>query len=319
MNLKNRINLVYDTIKNDCAITTAASDNFAYFLFNMLYSLHKNFPDHPVVYIYDLGLNERYLKEIRNIKWIKIVYPPSSDKIPYIKESYAWKPFLYSEPKERYVLQLDAGIVIFKSLKHWFYLIKKRGYLFFRQGDKLTDIVTDELWKIVGLNKENYRNIPYFAAGVIGFDKNLMEPAIKESCSLSEKGYSLGYSESEKTRICGKYDNIIRDCVLFRHDQTLVNLTFIKHLKNIGINQFSIQKERHAPIDYFKFNKADVWCAKRNKKSLKFFNKPVEDTNIKYFLINRILYIYSRMVFVHKFFIAYKSLLKTIFKRSNNQ
>lgn len=270
------------SIASDCAITTAACENFAPYLFAMLASLEKKYPDHPVVYVYDLGLKKRQKEELRLIPWVKLIPPVSFS--PHWRECYSWKPYLYMIPVERYRLHLDAGCIILKPLNAFFVKIMKSGYLLFDQGQLLGQIIYPQLWNRVGLSDLEFGNERVFAAGIFGFDsQSPMGIAVHEAAQLSKEGWALGYSECERHRGLKSVESIIRDCNVFRHDQSLINVTARKQYSKL-----TILSEKHIPCSSTIGNKAFVWhCRKNYASSIWWFYLPISGLSISY-IKNRI-------------------------------
>ena len=80
-----------------------------------------------------------------------------------------------------------------------------------------------------------------FAAGIIGINKklNINRLIIDKIFDFTIKGYCLGYSISESNRDINNL-NIIRNCQTFRHDQSIVNGVFRKHLNFIVIQDANL-------------------------------------------------------------------------------
>lgn len=274
---------VYKQIRGDCAITTAACDKYAPYLLAMLASLDNNFVQHPIVYIYDLGMQQRQIDELNSISWVKLIKPQHF--APHWRECYSWKPYLLSLPTERYRMQIDAGCIILRPLDALFVVINKSGYLLFDQGQTLDQVTYPQLWDRVGLNALEFGKERVFAAGIFGFDsQSSMGIAVQEATLLSKEGWALGYSESEKHRVKMPNESIVRNCNVFRHDQTLINLTARNQY-----SELSILAEKHIPCRNKYNNKAYIWnCRKNFPKSLIWFYVPCSRITVS-FLINRIL------------------------------
>jgi len=271
----------YKDIVNECAITTASCDKFAHMLFNMLLSLHKKFPNHPKIYVFDLGMSESQLNELKNVSWITLKKVPSF--VSHWNLGYTWKPFIWRQPKERFILHLDAGLVILKSLSSWFLVIEKIGYIAFSQSIQLQKAVPADYMdkhKIsISPNEEGV------CAGVFGFDRlSSIEKVISETYDLAKDGLALGYSESEIHRVKSEKENIIRNCERFRHDQTLLNIAFKKHCSFV-VNGRS---EGFKPFDWPKKNnkKPFIWNSRRNIVALNYLWRPLDKFSLNYF-INR--------------------------------
>jgi len=284
--LKMRIQDNYKIISQNCAITTAASANFAVFLFNMLHSLHRNFPSHPKIYVFDIGLTKQENKELSRVPWLSVIRVPAF--VPHWNLCFTWKPYVWSRPKERFILHLDAGLVVLRSLESWFLAIKKWGYLTFSQGCPVSDIAPSDFYQRFGLNNSGKDKFG-FAAGIFGFDK--LSPAgeaMGEALSLAKEGLSLGYSKNELYKVKNPLENIERDCRVFRHDQTLINLAFLKYYGH----KILVRSNKHLPVFRPKKNKKSpfLWLSRTNIVSLRLAWRPLAGLSLAY-VINRIKFI----------------------------
>jgi hypothetical protein len=197
----------------------------------MLASLHRNFPNHPKVYVFDLGMNKYQIAELIAIPWISLI--PVIPFVPHWRLCWSWKHYVMLQPSERYIFHMDAGNVILRPLELLFLSIYKNGYIVFDQGQFLDQITPLEYWSEFDLDRGKYKNSKVFAAGVFGFDKmSSAGHAVYESFIMAKYGWTLGWSEKERYRATKDLDrNIIRNCDCFRHDQTIINLTLRKHIK----------------------------------------------------------------------------------------
>ncbi|MGE4232435.1 MAG: hypothetical protein AB7F43_03815 [Bacteriovoracia bacterium] len=284
--IKDRLQQAYSEIKNDCAITTAASKDFGIYLLNMLSSLHENFPNHPKVYVFDLGLTSSQRSELKGIPWVELREVPAF--CPFYKLCWTWKPYIWNQPKQRYVLHIDSGVVVLRSLELWFLAIKKHGYLAFTQGQVLSEITPFsylELSEFKG-HKINLES-QIFAAGVFGFDlKSKIGDAVREALDLAKKGLTLGWSKKEFNRAKHFQEKVYQDCDCFRHDQTLINLCLRKQIANPVIRPLKKYLGVSSARDHVR---QYLWHARRKPSSLThLWNN--ESADYMAFLTNRARY-----------------------------
>lgn len=119
---------------------TASNDRYYSFLLNLIGSIHQsNFEELGQIFIYDLGLKENQIYQLKQIKKVQVC--SLKDHQPelfytYQKDSrsilgwYAWKPIVIKEILEKvpYVLWVDAGTLVLKNLKHLFSYLKENHY-----------------------------------------------------------------------------------------------------------------------------------------------------------------------------------------------
>lgn len=214
----------------DKAIITAASNKYFPSLLNFLGSIRRNYPSHPVVYVYDLGLFWGFRKELETISWVKVLDMPKFSS--FWRSCYTWKTYIFAHPVANLNLYLDAGCQIEGSLDFAFEIINKQSYYLIPQGRTVEDIVPVE-YKTIFDFRNFWDKEECVDAGVLGFkDEPKTKKVLEEVYNAGLAGLALGFSKKDLWRNKGKDKNIfIRNCELFRHDLTLVNIIFRKHIQ----------------------------------------------------------------------------------------
>jgi hypothetical protein len=283
MTMRARLDGEYKEMRFACALVTAADAKYAPFLFNALSSIHINFPDHPLIYVFDLGLSRAQKLELDNVSWVRV--KPINKFVPHWKAGWSWKPYILTQVEEQYVMYFDAAnIVLYRSIALWFLAIKRHGFFGIGNGYFMHEITPSDYWDMFGLDPIVCGAKPIFGAGLFGFDRaSPASQALQKCLSLTVAGWTLGRSASEQNPLYGKVP--LRDCTLFRADQTLFNLAF---LECFGANLLIRDETRYCgrggahdhPSQY-------LWYTRRNKYSLLYFNKPLNGYSI-IFLVNRL-------------------------------
>lgn len=251
-------------------IITACSNRFFPSVLNLIGSIKANYPNHPKIYVYSLGLLPILKNELKTIENIELIEMPHFCK--FWESCYTWKTYIFNSPLAYLNLYLDAGNQVLKPLDEIFQQIKKNEYFAVGQGGILKKITPVEYKQILGLNND-YDNDEYITAGVFGFKNS---PNIGISLNLSYQtaraGLCLGFSESEfKKRNKGKDKSIfIRNCELFRHDQTLLNLYLRKYFGKIFINNINKYAGWQSPNEH---PEQLIWNLRRNYKKLEYADK----------------------------------------------
>jgi hypothetical protein len=109
----------------DRMIITAASENFAPSLLALLGSLNLNWPDHPSVRVYDIGLGDDTLRVLDD-NAIEVVKVPAF--CPHWRKHFTWKIWCWNDAPAREILWMDSGLVVLKPLDDVFYAIDNLGY-----------------------------------------------------------------------------------------------------------------------------------------------------------------------------------------------
>lgn len=283
MKLSVKLKQRYLEMRTDSALVTAADAKYAPFLLNALSSIHANFPSHPVVYVFDLGLSLTQRYELKSVPWVRI---RTTEKfVPHWKTGWSWKPYILTQVQERYLLYFDAGnIVLYKPIELWFLAIKKHGFFGVANGQRLIDITPSNYWDMFDLDPSTHMNMPSFGAGLFGIDKySGAGTAVRKCLELTIAGWNLGRSANERNPLYGK--SVVRDCVCFRADQTLLNLAMVEHLgESIQIRNELRYCGHGGPNDHIN---QYVWYARRHENSMLYFSKPIHDYSIIFFY-NRI-------------------------------
>ena len=249
----------------DRALITSASNKFFPSLINLLGSIKQNYPQHPPVYIYDLGLSAMFRKELERIPGITLLKVPPF--VPFWRACYTWKTYIFAHPLAKLNFYLDAGCQVLKSLDGIFVEIDRDGYFLVSQKGRLADIVPYDYKAQFNLSEAMEEN-ECLHAGVFGFKENsAATKPIEFVFEAAKKGLALGFSPNEQWRNKGADKNpYVRDCKMFRHDMTLLNIGFRKfygtQLVVHSMEQYAGWKNSH-PEQY-------IWQLRLGYRSLDF-------------------------------------------------
>lgn len=284
------------------ALITACSNKFFPSLINLLTSIKINYPNHPTIFVYDLGLLPNFRKEIELIKNVKILSIPHFCN--HWRSCYTWKTYIFTKPLADLNFYLDAGCEVLMPLDDIFTEVNETNVFFVDQGRVFEKIIPVSFQEIFDFNNfKSEENV--FAAGIIGFKNDfIINEIFNKVFQAAKAGLTLGFSLKDKWRNKGKDKNIfIRDCELFRHDLTLLNIFFKKYFnKKIKIN---INKDFDDNINYEKYIK---------QIRLNYFyldNLQINKLHNK----NKFLYVFNRFII---FFIIFLKNIKRYLKKINN-
>lgn len=247
------------------SIITSASNKFAPSLLNMLGSFEKNCPNHPHIYIYDLGISSFIKKEILKFNNVSIIEIPHF--VPFWRSCYTWKTYILNTPLADLNFYIDAGCQILQPLDAVFEQIEKNGYYLVSQGKEVfaKDIIPTEYIELFDIESSKLDS-DIIAAGLFGFKKDDVQ--IKNiTTHLFQAGISglcLGFSKKDQWKNKGKNKNIfLRNCNLFRHDTTVLTLLIIKYFNNPTVQKIEL-------FDGQKSNNPDqlIWNLRMNYNEL---------------------------------------------------
>ena len=195
-------------------IITAASAGFGRSLLALLGSLDLNWPGHPDVLIYDLGLDASTLAALRRHHIRVKRVPPFC---AHWRKHFTWKLWCLHDAPARDILWLDAGITVLAPLDDIFATIDRQGYFVvpnFQQLDweaSLAACAACEVAPEFRLGKAT------LAGGLMGFRKSGV------IADVIAKANELALVEK----------NLAATTTRHRHDQALISLLLYKHLGDV--------------------------------------------------------------------------------------
>ncbi len=215
-----------------CIITSTSNKFYPSFM-NMLGSMKVNYPNHPHIYVYDLGLSPFLKKEIEQIENVSVL--SVLHFVPFWRSCYTWKTYILNNPLRDLNFYIDAGCQILKPLDTIFEKIEKNGYLLVSQGNEVfvRDVTPLEYISLLDIDEGKLQN-EIITAGIVGFKKDSeITNVLKRLYDAGVSGLCLGFSEMDQWKNKGKNKNdFIRNCKLFRHDTTLLTVIVLKYLQH---------------------------------------------------------------------------------------
>ena len=265
-------------------IITACSNKFFPSVLNLIGSIKSNYPNHPKIYVYSVGLISVFKNELKKIDNVELLEMPHF--CLFWKKCYTWKPYIFNNPPAELNLFLDAGNQILKPLNEIFDQIEERNYFAVSQGGKLEEIVPQEYKKLLDFH-EKYKNDVYIASGIFGFKKSneIMKNILSKIYEEALCGLCLGYSSEEQRRNSGRDKTFfIRGCRTFRHEQTLLNIKMRNNFGDFYINSLEKYAGWKSPNED---PEQLIWNLRRNYKKLEYANRVlIKNKAFKKLLLN---------------------------------
>jgi len=195
-------------------IITAASSTFGPSLLALLGSLNLNWPDHPRIRVYDIGLDDDTLRALdaNDVEVIKVL-----EFCPHWRKHFTWKIWCWNDAPAREILWMDAGLVVLKPLGDVFRAIKNIGYFVVPTYHPLTENASEAACQGCGVDVDFRDAKVTLAGGFIGFRK---EGQILE---ILEEALSIALIE----------DNIASTERMHRHDQAIISLLLYKRFGDV--------------------------------------------------------------------------------------
>jgi hypothetical protein len=249
----------------DRALITSASNKYFPSLINLLGSIKANYPNHPKIYIYDLGLFLTFRKELELLENVQVVKMPKF--CAFWRSCYTWKTYIFNNPFATLNFYLDAGCQVLRPLDEIFEKIDRDELFVIGQGVKFKDIVPEEYKSVFELSEE-HNDKEALHAGEFGFKNSALVKSLLQKvfdCGLA--GLALGFSPGDAWRNKGKDKNIfIRQCKIFRHDLTLLNIILRKYFGN-NLNLHSVEQYAGG---FKAHHNQYIWHLRMNFKKLDF-------------------------------------------------
>ena len=203
-----------DTAIKDRMIITAASRTFGPSLLSLLGSLNLNWPGHPRMRVYDIGLDDETLRvlDTHNIEVVKV-----PEFCPHWQKHFTWKIWCWNDAPASKILWLDAGLVVLKPLDEVFNAISNIGYFVVPTYHPLVENASELACKGCGVDAVFRDGKVTLAGGFIGFKKE------GKVLQILEEALSVALKE----------EYIAATKRLHRHDQAIISLLFYKEFGSV--------------------------------------------------------------------------------------
>jgi hypothetical protein len=217
---------------NHQAILTAASSLYGPSLLALLGSLHLNWPGHPPVRVYDIGLDQATLDVLKTHHQTVIQVPPFC---PHWRKHFTWKIWCLNEAPARQVLWLDAGLVVLQPLDGIFAAMQSQGYFAVANYHLLDWEASEAACAGCGVPASFRLGKPSLAGGVIGFQKE------GKTLQILQEALAVAMNE----------ENIRATHPRHRHEQAILSLLMYKYLENVLIADGQIYAGWKSPDQVF--------------------------------------------------------------------
>lgn len=247
----------------DKLIITGASASFGQSLLALLGSLTLNWPEHPPVLVYDLGMDGETLETLRqnHIEVRKV--PPF---VPHWRKHFTWKIWCWNNAPARDVFWLDAGVVALQPLDDVFWAIEKLGYFINPSYYLLSDTATDAACLGCKVDLEFRTNKMTFQGGVVGFRKEgIIDDILKEALEVA---CVEEYIKSTQP--------------LGRHDQAILSLLMHKYIKNPLMFDTMVYAGWESPRQVWG---QKLWVHRKNilSEDIEYFKAHISTPGLPYF------------------------------------
>jgi hypothetical protein len=232
-------------------LATAADGRYGYWLLNMLGSVQANSPLFERVVAYDLGLTPFQRRLLDAVRGVEVATVPPF--VPHWRQGRTWKTWIWKNVEGDTVVWLDAGLSVLRPLTEFLRQIEQRGYFVVSQGIPVRPSMPPDYQERFGLD-DNALDHVSIAAGILGFARGsrFYDDVVVPTYDDASAGLSLGFSAGEVEKLNHGLDRldpvIVRDCPLFRHEQTLLCGHFYRAIPDPHVNdvyEFGGWRSRH--------------------------------------------------------------------------
>jgi len=208
------VRAVAPAVMNHRLILTGASPAYASSLLALIGSMEVNWPSHPPLRVYDLGLGRDTLDAL-SVAGLDVVRVPPF--CPHWRRHFTWKLWAIDEAPARDVLWLDAGTTVLQPLDEVFDLISRLGYFAVPNYCPLVREASEQACRACGVEPTLRNGRTTITSGVIGFRKEGVTGAIVK------EAHRLALSE----------ENVAATDPGHRHDQALLSLLLYRDLGDV--------------------------------------------------------------------------------------
>jgi hypothetical protein len=220
-------------------LATGADVRYGFHLLNLLGSLKANSDIFDRIVAYDLGLTPFQRRLLDGVRGVDVeVVPPF---VPHWRQGRTWKTWIWANLEAETVFWLDAGITVLRPLAEPLEQVRERGYFAVSAGRPLRDSVPLDWYERCGITEQQATQ-DQITAGIFGFRRTddffsrVIVPTYEDAC----RGLSLGFSPHEIEKLNIGMDRLedppIRDCPIFRHEQTLLGIHFYRQVPQPVVN-----------------------------------------------------------------------------------
>lgn len=191
-------------------LITAASAEFGPSVLALLGSLTLNWPEHPPVLVYDLGMDDFTKARLVDIGVPVRQVPPFC---PHWRQHFTWKIWCTNDAPARDFLWIDAGIVVLQPLDELFQAIENMGYFLVPNYELLDYEASPAACKACGVAYDFRLGKATLAGGLLGFRKE------GETAALLQEALSVALDKAA----------IAAATVSHRHDQAILSLLMYRY------------------------------------------------------------------------------------------
>lgn len=168
-------------------IITAASEKYSNSLFSLIGSLNCNWPDHPPIMVYDLGLDDITIEILREAG-VEVRTIP--EFCSHWRLHYTWKLWCFNHSEFDIIIWMDAGLCALQPLNEVIDIIKRQSYFCVPHYQFLDYEATEQACYACGVDPSFRFGKGTITTAFIGFRKDSLFGR------MVEEAYHIGLNEN---------------------------------------------------------------------------------------------------------------------------
>jgi hypothetical protein len=221
------------------ALVSAADARYGRWLLNLLGSVQRKSNLFDRLVVYDLGLTSWQRRLLNGVIGVDVrTVPPF---VPHWRQGRTWKTWIWTNVEADTIVWLDAGITVLRPLTELLTQSAERGYFVVSQNHPLRDSTPRDYYDLYDL-PPGFGDQVSIAAGILAYrrDSSFYSDVIVPTYDDAVAGRSLGFSPGESEKLNYGLDRlddlVVRDCRIFRHEQTLLGIHFYRATRDPHVN-----------------------------------------------------------------------------------
>jgi len=234
-------------------IASAADARYGKWLINLVGSIQRKSDLFQRIVVYDLGLTPFQRRLLEGTLGVDVREVPPF--VPHWRQGRTWKTWIWTHLDADTIVWLDAGITVLRPLNDFLEQTAERNYFVVSSGVPAGQSMPSDYYGLYDLPREFGDHVA-ITAGILAFARgssfytNVIVPTFEDAVL----GRNLGFSESEVSKLNWGLDEldtvIVRDCPIFRHEQTVLNVHFYRSTPDPQVNDLYKYGGWQSPQDH---------------------------------------------------------------------
>ena len=210
-------------------LATGADARYGYQLVNLIGSVRANSDVFDKVVAFDLGLEPAQRTLLADVRRVEVHTVP--EFAPHWRQGRTWKTWIWTHVDADRLFWLDAGTTVLRTLQPALRQVDDHGYFVVSQGHPVGESIPSDYYELYGFPRE-HASRDTIAAGILAFQvgSDFYDRVVVPAHEDAVNGRSIGFSPADLPGRNAGLDHtdtpMLRDCLHFRWDQTVLNLRF---------------------------------------------------------------------------------------------